>query len=123
MNLIEKLIEQREKKRDEARDLARQKERYIASELLREKQKATMKRIRRVIEQSEKAMTGIRYVIDKKGRKVSVQIDLRKHRQLGECIEHFLISRALRDAAESAPLKTKRRRRALKRLPAKPARG
>jgi hypothetical protein len=99
MNLIEKLIEQREKERDEARDLARQKERYIASKL-------------------------IRYVIDKKGRKVSVQIDLTKHRQLGEHIEQFLVSRALREAAECAESTPKRRRRrVLKRRPAKPARG
>jgi hypothetical protein len=86
MNLLEKLIKQREKERDEARDLASQKERYLASKLLREKQIAMMKRIRHVFEQIQKTPAGIRYVIDDKGRKVSVQIDLTKHRQLGKPI-------------------------------------
>jgi len=32
-------------------------------------------------------MNGIQYVTDEKGRKVAVQIDLKKHRQLWEDIE------------------------------------
>jgi hypothetical protein len=39
-------------------------------------------------------MTGIQYVTDEKGRKVSVQIDLRKHRELWEDIEDLLVSRS-----------------------------
>jgi hypothetical protein len=41
-------------------------------------------------------MSGIRFVIDKKGRKVAVQIDLKKHRQLWQDIEDLLISRSRR---------------------------
>jgi hypothetical protein len=41
-----------------------------------------------------RAMTGIQYVTDEKGRKVAVQIDLKKHRQLWEDIEDVLISRS-----------------------------
>jgi hypothetical protein len=43
-----------------------------------------------------KAMTGIRFVIDEKGRKVAVQIDLKKHRQLWQDIEDVLVSRSRR---------------------------
>jgi hypothetical protein len=43
-----------------------------------------------------KAMSGIRFVIDKKGRKVAVQIDLKKHRQLWQDIKDLLISRSRR---------------------------
>jgi hypothetical protein len=39
-------------------------------------------------------MTGIHYVTDEKGRKVAVQIDLRKHRELWEDIEDVLVSRS-----------------------------
>jgi hypothetical protein len=39
-------------------------------------------------------MTGIQYVTDEKGRKVAVQIDLRKHRELWEDIEDVLVSRS-----------------------------
>jgi len=39
-------------------------------------------------------MTGIQYVTDEKGRKVAVQIDLRKHRELWEDIEDLLVSRS-----------------------------
>ena len=42
------------------------------------------------------AMTGIQYVTDEKGRKVAVQIDLRKHRKLWEDIEDVLVSRSRR---------------------------
>jgi hypothetical protein len=37
-------------------------------------------------------MTGIQYVTDEEGRKVAVQIDLRKHRALWEDIEDGLIA-------------------------------
>jgi hypothetical protein len=37
-------------------------------------------------------MTGIQYVTDGKGRKVAVQIDLKKHRALWEDIEDGLIA-------------------------------
>ena len=39
-------------------------------------------------------MTGIQFVTDEKGRKVAVQIDLRKHRDLWEDIEDLLVSRS-----------------------------
>jgi short subunit dehydrogenase-like uncharacterized protein len=39
-------------------------------------------------------MTGIQYVTDEKGRKVAVQIDLKKHRELWEDIEDVLVSRS-----------------------------
>jgi hypothetical protein len=42
-------------------------------------------------------MTGIQYVTDEKGRKVAVQIDLKRHRQLWEDIEDVLVSRSWRD--------------------------
>ncbi|HEY5177518.1 MAG TPA: hypothetical protein VII95_18325 [Terriglobales bacterium] len=41
-------------------------------------------------------MTGIQYVTDEKGRKVAVQIDLKKHRKLWEDIEDVLASRSRR---------------------------
>jgi hypothetical protein len=40
------------------------------------------------------AMTGIQYVTDENGRKVAVQIDLKKHRELWEDIEDVLVSRS-----------------------------
>jgi hypothetical protein len=43
-----------------------------------------------------KGMTGIQYVTDEKGRKVAVQIDLKKHRALWEDIQDVLISRSRR---------------------------
>ena len=39
-------------------------------------------------------MTGIQYVTDEKGRKVAVQIDLTKHRDLWEHIQDVLVSRS-----------------------------
>jgi hypothetical protein len=42
------------------------------------------------------AMTGIQYVTDDKGRRIAVQIDLKKHRELWEDIEDVLISRSRR---------------------------
>ena len=42
-------------------------------------------------------MTGIQYVTDEKGRKVAVQIDLKRHRQLWEDIEDMLVSRSRRN--------------------------
>jgi hypothetical protein len=41
-------------------------------------------------------MTGIQYVTDEKGRKVAVQINLKKHRELWEDIEDVLVSRSRR---------------------------
>jgi hypothetical protein len=42
------------------------------------------------------AMTGIPFVTDEKGRKVAVQIDLKKHRDLWQDIEDVLVSRSRR---------------------------
>jgi len=42
------------------------------------------------------AMNGIQFLTDEKGRKVAVQIDLRKHRELWQDIEDVLVSRARR---------------------------
>ncbi len=39
-------------------------------------------------------MTGIQFVTDEKGRKVAVQLDLKKHRELREDIEDVLVSRS-----------------------------
>jgi hypothetical protein len=41
-------------------------------------------------------MTGVQYVTDEKGRRVAVQIDLKKHRELWEDIEDVLVSRSRR---------------------------
>jgi len=41
-------------------------------------------------------MAGIQYVTDEKGRKVAVQIDLKKYRDLWEDIEDVLVSRSRR---------------------------
>ena len=41
-------------------------------------------------------MTGIQYVTDEKGRKVAVQIDLKRHRELWQDIEDVLVSRSRR---------------------------
>jgi hypothetical protein len=41
-------------------------------------------------------MNGIQYVTDEKGRKVAVQVDLKKHRGLWEEIEDVLVSRSRR---------------------------
>jgi hypothetical protein len=46
--------------------------------------------------EENKAMTGIQYVTDEKGRKVAVQIDLTKHRDLWEDIQDVLVSRSRR---------------------------
>jgi hypothetical protein len=37
-------------------------------------------------------MNGIQYVTDEKGRKIAVQINLKKHRELWEDIEDVLVS-------------------------------
>jgi hypothetical protein len=42
-------------------------------------------------------MSGIQFVTDEKGRKVAVQIDLKRHRQLWEDIEDVLVSRSRRN--------------------------
>jgi hypothetical protein len=44
----------------------------------------------------KEALTGIQYVTDEQGRKVAIQIDLRKHRELWEDIEDVLVSRSRR---------------------------
>jgi hypothetical protein len=41
-------------------------------------------------------MTGIQYVTDEKGRKVAVQIDLKKYQELWEDIQDVLVSRSRR---------------------------
>ena len=41
-------------------------------------------------------MTGIQFLTDEKGRKVAVQIDLTKHRELWEDIQDVLVSRSRR---------------------------
>jgi hypothetical protein len=41
-------------------------------------------------------MTGIQYVTDDKGRKVAVQIDLKRHRDLWEDIADVLVSQSRR---------------------------
>ena len=48
-------------------------------------------------------MTGIKYVTDEKGRKVAVQIDLTKHRELWEDLQDVLVSR-LRRREKRIPL-------------------
>ncbi len=53
-------------------------------------------RLRHRLEEKE-VMTGIQYVTDEKGRKVAVQIDLTKHRELWEDIQDVLVSRSRRD--------------------------
>ena len=39
-------------------------------------------------------MNGVQFVTDGKGRKLAVQIDLKKHRDLWEDIEDLLVSRS-----------------------------
>jgi hypothetical protein len=39
-------------------------------------------------------MTGIQYVTDEKGRKVAVQIDLKKYREIWEDFEDVIVSRS-----------------------------
>jgi hypothetical protein len=41
-------------------------------------------------------VNGIRYVVDEKGRRVAVQVDLKTHRDLWADIEDLLVSRARR---------------------------
>ena len=41
-------------------------------------------------------MNGIQYLTDARGRRVAVQIDLKKHRELWEDVEDVLVSRARR---------------------------
>ena len=41
-------------------------------------------------------MNGVQFVTDEKGRKVAVQLDLKKHRELWEDIEEVLVSRSRR---------------------------
>ena len=44
-----------------------------------------------------RAMNGVQFVTDEKGRKVAVQLDLKKHRELWEDIEDVLVSRSRRN--------------------------
>jgi hypothetical protein len=48
-------------------------------------------------------MTGVQFVTDGKGRKVAVQLDLKKYRELWEDIEDVLVSRS-RKAEKRIPL-------------------
>jgi hypothetical protein len=48
-------------------------------------------------------MTGIQYIVDAKGRKVAVQIDLRKHKALWEDLQDVLVARS-RQSEKSVPL-------------------
>ena len=41
-------------------------------------------------------MTGIQFVTDEKGRRIAVQIDLKRHQALWEDIEDVLVSRSRR---------------------------
>jgi hypothetical protein len=41
-------------------------------------------------------MNGVQFVTDDKGRRVAVQIDLKKHRELWEDIEDLFVSRSRR---------------------------
>jgi len=43
-----------------------------------------------------RAMNGIQFLTDDKGRRVAVQLDLKKHRELWEDIEDVLLSRSRR---------------------------
>jgi len=48
-------------------------------------------------------MDGIQFVTDEKGRRLAVQLDLKKHRELWEDIEDVLVSRSRR-AEKRIPL-------------------
>jgi hypothetical protein len=48
-------------------------------------------------------MTGIQFLTDEKGRKVAVQIDLRKHQALWEDFQDVLVSQS-RQREKSIPL-------------------
>jgi hypothetical protein len=48
-------------------------------------------------------MTGIQYIVDAKGRKIAVQIDLRKHKALWEDLQDVLVARS-RQSEKSVPL-------------------
>ena len=52
-------------------------------------------------------MTGIQFVTDDKGRKVAVQIDLKKHRALWEDIEDVLVSQSRRHEKRTPLAKVK----------------
>ena len=67
-------------------------------------------------EEVEESMTGIQFVTDEKGRKVAVQIDLKKHKALWEDIADVLVSRSRRHEKgipyeECRETRLKRRRR------------
>src|SRR5579872_3272188 len=44
-----------------------------------------------------RGMNGVQFVTDEKGRKVAVQLDLKKHRELWQDIEDVLVSRSRRN--------------------------
>ena len=52
-------------------------------------------------------MTGIQYATDEKGRKIAVQIDLTKHRELWEDIQDVLVLRSRRHEKRILPEKVK----------------
>jgi hypothetical protein len=49
-------------------------------------------------------MTGVQYLTDKDGRRIAVQIDLRKHAELWEEFEDVLVSESRR-GEKTVPLK------------------
>lgn len=49
-----------------------------------------------VCSEDQGTMTGIQYVTDERGRKVAVQIDLIRHRELWQDIQDVLVSRSRR---------------------------
>jgi len=55
-------------------------------------------------------MNGIQYVVDEKGQKVAVQIDLRKHKALWEDLQDVLVSESRR-SERSIPYETYRAKR------------
>jgi hypothetical protein len=50
-------------------------------------------------------MTGIQYITDERGRKVAVQIDLRRHKALWEDFQDTLVARSRR-REKGIPLET-----------------
>ena len=45
---------------------------------------------------NKQGMTGIRFVVDEKGRRVAVILDLKKHAAIWEDLEDLLVSRSRR---------------------------
>jgi hypothetical protein len=61
-------------------------------------------------------MTGIHYVTDEKGRRIAVQIDLERHRELWEDFEDALVAEERRDEA-TTPYEQYRSERLSRRIP------